>query len=185
MDNCTSSNAAAGRGCESSDLSLPELVGEVYEAAPAADRGHILEQLLRPLGVLSLVAVADGVFAKVRFRAGWQDMRVRLEDTQRIGAREVAALVEHVQQVSVEAVNGLAQLIAASPLLASSAAAALLFALLVRRARGELGRAGGTAPAPDAAEAFAAAGTALLPEADMAAWAQGGASAARLRAAAD
>ncbi len=137
MDDSTSPAAAANAGgCETSDLSVAELVGQVFDAAPAAERGHMLEQLLRPLGVLSLVAVADGVFAKVRFRAGWQDMHVRLEDTQHIGAREVAALVEHVQQVSIEAVNGLAQWITASPLLAGTGAAALLFALLVRHARG-------------------------------------------------
>jgi hypothetical protein len=45
------------------------------------------------------------------------------------------ALVEHVQQVSVETVDGLAQLLARSPVLAGSAAAALLTSWLMQRAR--------------------------------------------------
>jgi hypothetical protein len=118
--------AADDRGRESPDLSVPELIGQVYDAAPAAERCRILEHLLRPLGVLSLVAVAGGIFAKARFRAGWQEFHVQLDDLQRIGAREIAALVEHVQQVSIDAVNGVVQLIASSPLLAGSGAAALL-----------------------------------------------------------
>ena len=54
------SNALAG---PSADIAIPELVAAVYEAAPAVERGRLLEELLRPLGVLSLVAVAGGVFA--------------------------------------------------------------------------------------------------------------------------
>ena len=96
-------------GCQSIDATVPQLVGEVFEAAPAVERGHLLEQLLRPLGVLSLVAVADGVFAKLRFRGGWQDFHVRLEDVQSIRTSDVISLVDYVQQVSVEVVDGLAQ----------------------------------------------------------------------------
>jgi hypothetical protein len=111
------------------------LVGEVYASVPAAERRRLLEQLLRPLGVLSLVAVADGVFARMRFRSGWADFQVRLDDVQNVRASDVIALADHVQQVSVEAVNGLAQMLAASPVMASSAAAALLLTLLLQRMR--------------------------------------------------
>jgi hypothetical protein len=117
------------------DRAIFELVAQVYEAAPPADRGHILEQLLRPLGVLSLVAVADGIFAKIRFRAGWQDLNVRLEDLPGVQPTDVIALVDHAQQVSVEAVNGLAQLVLASPGLSGSAAAMVLVGLLLQRSR--------------------------------------------------
>lgn len=116
-------------------LTVPQLVGQVYEAAPAADRSHMLEQLLRPLGVLALVAVADGVFAKIRFRGGWPDLHVRLEDAQNVQASDVITLVDYVQQVSVQAVDGLAQLLTMTPLMATSAAAGLLVTLLVQRAR--------------------------------------------------
>lgn len=120
-------------GCQASDLSVPQLVAQVYEAAPLADRRQLLERLLRPLGVLSLVAIAGGIFAKVRLRAGWQDFHVRIEDTLPVRPSDVVALVEHVQQVSIEAVDGLAHWLTASPALASSAAAALLATILLQR----------------------------------------------------
>jgi hypothetical protein len=120
---------------QASDVTIPELVAEVYEAAPAAERGRLLEELLRPLGVLSLVAVANGIFANIRFRSGWQDLRVRLDDIQNVRAAHVIALVDHAQQVSVETVDGLASVLSSSPLMTSSAAAALLVSVLVQRAR--------------------------------------------------
>ena len=116
-------------------LTVPQLVGQVYAAAPAIDRSHMLEHLLRPLGVLALVAVADGVFAKVRFRGGWPDLQVRLEDAQNVQASDVITLVDYVQQVSVHAVEGLAQMLAMTPMVATSAAAGLLVTLLLQRAR--------------------------------------------------
>jgi len=116
-------------------LTVPQLVAQVYEAAPAVDRSHMLEHLLRPLGVLALVAVADGIFAKIRFRGGWPELHVRLEDAQSVQTSDVITLVDYVQQVSVYAVDGLAQLIAATPMMATSAAAGVLVTLLVQRAR--------------------------------------------------
>lgn len=115
-------------------LTVPQLVAQVYEAAPAVDRSHMLEHLLRPLGVLALVAVADGIFAKIRFRGGWPDLHVRLEDAQNVQASDVITLVDYVQQVSVNAVDGLAQMLAVTPMMATSAAAGLLVTLLVQRA---------------------------------------------------
>jgi len=119
---------------------IPALLAEVYEAAPAVERGRLLEQLMRPLGMLSLVGIAGGIFAGIRFRSGWQEMHVRLEDIQNVHAAQVVALVDHAQQVSVESVDGLAQMLAASPALSGSAAAALLVSLLVQRARSRQAR---------------------------------------------
>jgi hypothetical protein len=87
------------------------------------------------LGVLSLLVVANGIFAKIRFRTGWQDMGVHLEDVQNVQVSDVIALVDRVQLVSVESVDSLAQIIRASPVMAGSAAAALLVTALVQRAR--------------------------------------------------
>jgi hypothetical protein len=81
------------------------------------------------------MAVANGTFAKIRFRGGWHDFCVRLEDTVNVCSGDVMALVDHAQQVSVETIDELAQMLAGSPALASSAAAALLMSLLVQRAR--------------------------------------------------
>jgi len=118
-----------------SEMTVPQLVAEVYEAAPAAERGHLLEHLLRPLGVLSLVAIADGIFAKIRLRSGWRNLSIRFEDIQQVRTTDVVALVDHAQQVSVEVVDGLAQMLGASPVMMGSAAAALLVSLLLQRAR--------------------------------------------------
>jgi hypothetical protein len=63
-----------------SELTVAELVGHVYACAPVTERSRMIEQLMRPLGVLSLVAVAHGVFAKIRFRGSWPELLVRPED---------------------------------------------------------------------------------------------------------
>ena len=120
--------------------SIPELVGEVYELAPAPLRIRLLDQLIRPLGVLSLVAVANGVFARIRLRNGWQDLRIGIDDAWNVTGSDVSALVEHVQCVSIEAVDGLAEWLRTSPALAASAAAALLVTALTQRARLRRGR---------------------------------------------
>ena len=39
------------------DAQIARLVAEVYDSAPVEERGHLLEQLLLPLGALSLVAI--------------------------------------------------------------------------------------------------------------------------------
>ncbi len=122
-----------------SDMTIPTLVAQVYESAPAADRCHLVEVLLRPLGVLSLMAIANGIFAKIRFRSAGQELHVRVDDLQNVHASDMVALVHHAQQVSVETVDGLVQLLTTSGGLASSAAAALLIGLLVQRARSRRG----------------------------------------------
>ena len=122
-------------GLQAAEISIPQLVGQVFEAAPVAERGRLLAHLMKPLGVLSLVAVANGIFAKARFRSTWPDMQLRLEDVGNVQVTDVVALVDRVQQVSVEAVDGLAQLVAGSPLLAGSAAAAMLVTVLLQRSR--------------------------------------------------
>ena len=117
------------------EMALSQLVAEVYEAAPLALRSRLLEQLMRPLGVLALVAVANGIFAKIRFRSSWPELQIRAEDAQGVQASDVMALVDRVQQVSVESVDGLAKLLIASPMMTGSATAALLVTLLMQRAR--------------------------------------------------
>ena len=112
---------------------LATLVGKVYEVAPPTLQSRLLHQLIRPLGMLSLLGVADGIFAKLWFRSTWPDMQAQLEDAPSVQGSDVILLVEHVQQVSVEAVDGLAHLLAVSPLMASSAAAVVLVTLLMNR----------------------------------------------------
>ena len=125
----------ANTGSQASDITIAHLVGEIYESAAPAERSRLLEHLLKPLGVLSLVAVANGIFATIRFRGGWPGVHVRPEDAQAVQGSDVVSLVHHVQEVSVMAVDGLAEMLTASPAMMGSAAAALLITLLVQRAR--------------------------------------------------
>lgn len=134
IDNPTTLTLAQADG-PVSEAAIAQLVGQVYEIAPPAERRRLLEHLLKPLGVLSLVAIANGIFASIRFRSGWPDMHVRLEDAQNVQARDVITLVNHVQQVSVHAVDGLANLLAASPVMTGSAAATVLITILMQRSR--------------------------------------------------
>lgn len=120
---------------QTSEATIANLVGQVYEIAPPAERTRLLEHLLRPLGVLSLVAVANGIFANILFRSGTPDLHVRVEDAQNIRPGDVITLVKHVQQVSVHAVDGLAGMLAASPVMTGSAAAAVLVTLLMQRSQ--------------------------------------------------
>ncbi|MES2877900.1 MAG: hypothetical protein V4713_05705 [Pseudomonadota bacterium] len=114
---------------------IAQLVGQVYEAAPPAEQSRLLEHLLMPLGVLSLVSVANGIFANIRFRSGWPDIQVQPEDAQNVQASDVISLVTHVQQVSMHAVNGLAHMLASSPMMTGSAATALLMTMLLQRSK--------------------------------------------------
>jgi hypothetical protein len=123
-----------------SDQAIAQLVGQVYEAAPPTERSRLIAHLLKPLGVLSLVAVANGIFAKIRFRGGWPDLRVQAEDLHNVQSSDVIALVTRVQQVSVQVVDGLADLLTASPMMTRSAAAALLVTILLQRARSSRSR---------------------------------------------
>ena len=115
------------------DRMVSLLVGKIYESAPAAERSNLITYLMKPLGVLSLVAVANGIFAKIRFRNDWPDVQVRPDDVQNIRAQDVVDLAQYAQQVSTQVIDGLARIVTGSPVLATSAAAALLIHILVQR----------------------------------------------------
>lgn len=127
-------NAAPPPDGLAAEATIAHLVGQVYAIAPPAERRRLLELLLKPLGVLSLVAVANGHFANMRLRSGWSDLHVRAEDAQKVQPSDVITLVNYVQQVSIHAVDGLADMLSTSSVLTGSAAAALLITLLVQRA---------------------------------------------------
>ena len=118
-----------------SEKLIAQLVGQVYAAAAPADKSRLLEHLLRPLGVLSLAALANGLFARIWFRGGWPHPQVRVEDAQSVQVSDVVTLVNYVQQVSVHAIDGLADVLAASPVMTGSVAAVLLMSVLLQRAR--------------------------------------------------
>ena len=115
------------------DIGIPELVGEIYDAAPLTERCRLLEHLMKPLGALALVGVCNGIFAKIWFRSGWHNLHIRPEDAQAVQAIDVISLVDYVQQASAETINGLASLLTPSSLMVYSAAAAMLATVLARR----------------------------------------------------
>jgi hypothetical protein len=120
-------------GSDPSDITIPQLVGKIYDAAPASERCRMLDHLIRPLGALALGGVCNGIFTKIWFRNGWRDFHVRPEDVQTVQAIDVISLVDYVQQASAESINGLASLLTTSPVMVYSAAAAMLVTVLVRR----------------------------------------------------
>jgi hypothetical protein len=62
-------------------------------------------------------------------------MHMQPEDAQNVRANDVITLVNYVQQVNVQAVDGLADTLKASSVMASSAAAGLLVTLLLQRSQ--------------------------------------------------
>jgi hypothetical protein len=112
---------------------VSQLVGKIYETAPATVRTNLILTLMKPLGVLSLVAVADGIFAKIRFRGGWPDVQVLPDDVKNVEPQDVVALAHYAQQVSLHVLDGLARVVTSSPVMATSAAAALLIHILMQR----------------------------------------------------
>jgi hypothetical protein len=117
------------------DDPIAQLVGKVYETAPMKERSRLLEYLLKPLSVLSLVAVANGVFAKYWFRSARHEVQLQLDDVPNVSTSDVVALAHYVQQVSMDALTGLVQFLANSPDMARTSAAALLITLLLQQAK--------------------------------------------------
>lgn len=130
----SSSNTADGAVAHPS---IAQLVGEVYEAAPPGWRCRMLEHLMKPLGALALVGVCNGIFTKIWFRTGMQDLVIRPEDTQVVSSVDVTSLAGFVQQSSMDTINGLTALLANSPMIAYSTAAAMLMSILLQRTRAQ------------------------------------------------
>ena len=115
---------------------LAQLVGQVYETAPNTERKRLVEHLMKPLGILSLAAVANGIFVKIRFKGGWSDVPARMDDVQGaqgVQVSDVIDLANFAQQVSSDAIGGVSHMLASSPVMTSSVAAALLVKIVLRR----------------------------------------------------
>lgn len=114
---------------------VAELVGQVYAQAPDTERERLLVALLPTAGLLSLVAVANGVFARIRLNERWPSLRWLHDERVFVQPADVSALVERLQFTRSDALDGLMQWASTSPVLASSAAAGMLVTLLIRRKR--------------------------------------------------
>lgn len=111
------------------------LVGKVYADSPLEEKSHLVEQLMRPLGILSLLAIANGIFASIRFHGDWANLQSRVAYLQKIDASDVVALASYAQEASIQAVDGITGLLSNSGTLAGSAAALILVRILSERAK--------------------------------------------------
>lgn len=118
-----------------SDARISQLVGQLYECAPAAEQARLLEHLLNPLGALARVTVAQGAFAECLFRTGWRESQVHLRDPPNLRIGDIIELVDYVQEVSVQSVDALVELVKAWPVIASSVTSDLLIAELMQRVK--------------------------------------------------
>lgn len=143
--------SSSGSIYQTPDITIPELVGKVYDTAATPERCRMLEHLMKPLGALALVGVCNGIFAKIWFRSGWHDLHIRPEDAQLVQGIDVISLVDYVQQVSAETINGLASLLTTSPMMSYSVAAAMLVTVLARRAQTRRTGSGEPGDPPDSA----------------------------------
>lgn len=73
-----------------------------YRHATVAVRTQMLEQLLRPVGPLALVALAAGAFGEVLRRGGYRRLVVLPEDAVRITTEQLVELVRYLEQQSPE-----------------------------------------------------------------------------------
>lgn len=112
------------------DTALAELLGQVYAEAPLTYRRHMVEHLLKPLGILALISVANGLFARIAWKNGWLNLKIRQEDLSAIETHHIVALAQRVQHVSVGTIESLGQVLLSSPVLAGSAATAMLISVL-------------------------------------------------------
>ncbi len=113
--------------------SIPQLIGDLYCSVGPQMRVKLLEHLMRPLGVLSLAAVANGVFAKIRFRSRRPDLKIRADDVAGVKRDDVVSLADHVQQVDEDVIDGLASLLRDWPAAHQNQAAAMLIQLLYHK----------------------------------------------------
>jgi hypothetical protein len=115
------------------------LVSRVYRNANAPLRADMLACLLRPLGTLSLVAVASGAFATLLQREDAAPGRVPMDMVARYSSEQILELARYVHEVNPETLEQLAALLTDSTLGATALSASALV-LLYRRLR--------SAPAP-------------------------------------
>ncbi len=126
--------AYAGSAPEAQNHILARLVGKTFETAPVTTQARLLEQLLQPVGMLPLIAVANGLFARLRFRAGWSHPAIRQSDLVSVRSGDVATLAEQLLQMRSDALIGLIPLLVNAAAQSGSRVASTLATLLHQRA---------------------------------------------------
>jgi hypothetical protein len=148
----TSTTDQAGRGVPRSlrglDVAAARLVSRIYRYANAPLRAEMLACLLRPLGTLSLVAVASGAFATLLQRDGGAPVTIPIPMAMaaRYSSEQILELTLFVHEVNPSALEQLTALLSVGATGAVALSASALV-LLCRRL--------GLAPAPTASRAIA------------------------------
>jgi len=118
---------------------VAELVGQVCAQAPETETETETERqlvaLLPTACLLSLVAVANGVFARIRLDEHWPSLRRLHDELARVQPTDVSALVERLQFTRSDLLEGLMQWVGTALVLACSAAACVPVSLLMHRKR--------------------------------------------------
>ena len=116
------------------DVPAARLVSRLFHVARPPLRAQLLACLLRPLGPLGVAGVAAGAFGRFAFIGGAEVTRAAMDDMLRFSNDQVLELVRFVEQVSPEALQEFAHLLAENPVgMAAFSASAVL--LLMRKLR--------------------------------------------------
>lgn len=91
---------------------IARLVSRVYRAADGTVRADMLAHLLRPLGLLGLVSVASGAFARLVRRDGLLPDTISAEDIVRYSGEQVLELALFAHEVNPEALQPLIEQLA-------------------------------------------------------------------------
>lgn len=111
---------------------LAVVFAKVFAFASGADKEEMLARLLRPLGMLSLLSVANGAFTRFKLQEVAADGFVA--DVRQLDPDELVALVEWVQQVNFDALRTAAEIILSATELADSSVGSALAMMLARGA---------------------------------------------------
>jgi hypothetical protein len=132
-DGMSAVNAASARTV----IAAPRLISRLYAMANQPLRAKLIACLVRPLGPLGLVAVAAGAFAGLLRRGSNGGITLVIDDVARYSNEQVYELARFVEQVSPEALQQVAALVADSPvgIAAFSASAAMLLLRVMQGAR--------------------------------------------------
>ena len=115
-------------------FAIARVVSRVYRGANGAIRADMLAHLLRPLGLLGLVAVASGAFARLMRRDGIVPDTISAEDMVRYSSEQIRELTLFVHEVNPDALQPLVDQLAQNTMgVAALSTAALV--LLLRSSR--------------------------------------------------
>jgi hypothetical protein len=92
---------------------IPRLITRLYTTCDEGLRATVLACLLRPLGSLGIAAIAAGAFAGFVQRRTAEGVRVSIDDVSRFSSDQIVELVRFVAQVSPEALQQVADTLAA------------------------------------------------------------------------